>query len=184
MIKKNNEKIKLRELKTDDAKGMLEWMHDSDIQMGLQKGFMNYTLEDALKFIKSANIPDEICGGTSIHYAISGEDDEYLGTISLKNIDTNNNNAEFAIVTRKKVQGKGVATAAIGLVLKKAFYEFNLHRVYLSVLSDNTRAIKVYERCGFECEGTLREHIFKNGKYIDWKMYGVLRENYDKRMDK
>ena len=37
----------------------------------------------------------------------SDQDDEYLGTISLKNIDLKNKNAEYAISTRKKARGTG-----------------------------------------------------------------------------
>ena len=41
------------------------------------------------------------------HFAIiDDQDDEYLGTISLKNIDLKNKNAEYAISTRKSKRNR------------------------------------------------------------------------------
>ena len=113
-----------------------------------------------------------------MHWAISGADDEYLGTISLKKIDRENENAEYAIVLRKEAQNKGYGTEATKSILKIAFDDFNLNRVYLTVIENNTSAIKLYEKSGFVYEGTLREHLRKNGKYIGWKLYGILRSDY------
>jgi len=106
------------------------------------------------------------------------ENDEYLGTISLKEIDFENENAEYAIVLRKKAQGKGIATEATRLVLDAAFNKYCIHRVYLTVLADNKSAIKLYERCGFKLEGEFREHLKINGKYVNWKWYGILRQDF------
>jgi RimJ/RimL family protein N-acetyltransferase len=35
-----------------------------------------------------------------------------------------------------------------------------LHRVELNTWSDNKRAIRCYEKCGFRIEGILREAVF------------------------
>ena len=172
-------KIKLRELKTEDALLMLEWMHDRDIQECFKKNMLRTTLEQAVKFCEDAIIPQEIHFGDSLHFAICNEDDEYLGTISLKNIDTDSQTAEYAIVTRKKAHGHGVGFKATGILLKKAFTEYGLHRVYLSVLADNINAIRMYERCGFKLEGDFRDHIKRRDEYINWKWYGMLESEYD-----
>ena len=42
----------LRELKSEDAVGMLEWMHDKDIQKKFQFAAADRTMEDVLKFIR------------------------------------------------------------------------------------------------------------------------------------
>lgn len=55
----------------------------------------------------------------SFHFAIAEENDEYLGTISLKEIDLENQSPEYAIATRKKAQGHGVAKQVTGMLLKK-----------------------------------------------------------------
>ena len=71
-----------------------------------------------------------------MHFAIvDDKNDEYLGTISLKHIDYKNHNAEYAISTRKKVRGSGIAQKSTELILDYAFNNLDLHKVYLNVLS-------------------------------------------------
>ncbi|HIC94568.1 MAG TPA: N-acetyltransferase, partial [Anaerolineae bacterium] len=60
-----------------------------------------------------------------------------------------------------------------------AFREMNLHRVYLSVHDYNERAIRCYEKCGFRHEGRLREALFRDGRYHDELMMGILREEFE-----
>ena len=170
--------IFLRELRESDAVDMLEWMHDQDIQKGFNKNMLSVTLEDAKKFCRDSSIPAELKDGANIHWAIVDEQDEYLGTISLKSIDVINKNAEYAISTRKKVHGKGVALSATKQVLTKAFKEYGLHRVYLNVLSDNEAAIHLYKKAGFKLEGEFRDHLMKNDKYLNWKWFGILESEF------
>lgn len=175
--------IILRELHEKDAEYMLEWMHDPDIQKSFRKNMMDMRLEDVIQFCRQAVIPDDITDGQSVHYAIVDDvDDEYLGTISLKDIDMKNRTAEYAISTRKKAHGRGVARTATGIVLKKAFYDYKLNRVYLNVLSDNIAAIKLYERCGFVFEGEFREHLVLEGKKASLRWYGMLDREFDENI--
>lgn len=173
--------IFLRELKEKDAPLMLEWMHDPEIQKGFIKNMLEMTLSDAEQFCRSAVLPLKIETGQDLHFAIVNETDEYLGTVSLKKIDTDNGSAEYAISTRKKIHGTGSAKIATGLLLAKAFNEYGLHRVYLNVLPDNKSAIRLYERCGFKLEGEAREHLIKEGKYVNLRWYGILADEFDER---
>lgn len=175
--------ISLRELQEKDAPLMLEWMHDPEIQKSFKKDMLGAKLDDTKKFCVSSIVPapKDIVSGDSIHMAIVDETDEYLGTISLKDIDLDNMSAEYAITTRTKAHGKGVAFKATGLILKKAFEELGLHRVYLNVFADNIPAIKLYEKSGFVFEGEFKEHIKRGDEYVNWKWYGMLDRDFDKK---
>lgn len=168
--------IRLRKLQEKDAPFMIEWMHDSEIQKCFQRPMGEKTLADVIVFIRSAS--NEFQDGKSMHYAIVDQTDEYMGTISLKDIDTNSHKAEYAISLRKKAQGKGVATEATKEILKVAFEKYGLGRVYLNVLEDNHKAIKLYEKCGFVYEGEFRKHLLLRGEYKTLKWYSMLREEY------
>lgn len=173
--------IILRELQEQDAPFMLEWMHDPDIQKNFKRNMLEASIDDAILFINTSKIPDFIHTGINLHFAIVGDEKEYLGTISLKNIDLDNKRAEYAITMRRKAQGKGIAYEATRLILKKAFFEYGLHRVYLSVYSNNKAAIKLYERCGFILEGEFREHFLMDGNYLNWKWYGILSDEFNEK---
>ena len=162
-----------------DAPLMLEWMHDPQVQTGFKKNMLEASLEDALTFIRGAQDTEISKVGQSMHFAIVNDEDEYLGTISLKNIDPLNETAEYAIATRKVAHGTGAAFLATGLLLQKAFFEYGLNRVFLSVYANNESAIRLYERSGFCFEGEFREHFLIDGKKVNWKWYGILKEEFD-----
>lgn len=168
--------MKLRRLKEKDAAGMLEWMHDPEFQKNFQIDMINRRMEDIIEFINQSQT-DRI-EGQSIHYAIVDEEDEYLGTISLKDIDLLARKAEYAISLRKMAQGKGIATEATRELLRIAFDKLGLERVYLNVLSENINAIRLYEKCGFVYEGAFRNHLFLKGEYRTLKWYSILKNEY------
>ena len=117
----------------------------------------------------------------SIHYAITDENDEYMGTISLKDINLDANNAEYAISLRRCAQGKGIGKSATIEILRIAFEEIGLEKVYLNVLSDNKRAIGMYEKIGFVYEGEFRKHLFLCGEYKSLRWYSILKDEYKRK---
>lgn len=171
--------MRLRALEEKDVDGMLEWMNDPEIQNNFRFAMSGRKREDVLRFIKEAVV--QPLDGRDIHYAIVDEQDEYMGTISLKGVDLTAGNAEYAISLRKKAQGKGIGMAATIEILRLAFEEFGLARVYLNVLSENKRAIVLYEKCGFVYEGEFRNHLFIRNEYKSLKWYAILKEEYYKQ---
>lgn len=170
--------MKLRELKEKDAESILEWMQYPESKDIFAKDFNNFTLEEVKEFIKCRNNEQEV------NFACVNDEDEYLGTVSLKNIDKKNSNAEYAISFLKKAQGTGAAKFATQEILKIAFLEMGLRRVYLNVLNTNQRAIKFYEKTGFKKEGVFREHIYKNDKFYDLVWYAMLKSEWENDFEK
>lgn len=165
----------LRKLEERDAAGMLEWMQDPEIQKCFRFNTKSKTIDDVLGFIKCATIiPKE---GESIHFAVVDENDEYMGTISLKAFDMTSKNAEYAISMRKQAQGTGLALKATKEIIELAFNEFHLERVYLNVLSKNVRAVKFYEKAGFLYEGEFRNHLYLQGEFCSLKWFSILKED-------
>ncbi len=142
----------LRALRPEDAEGMLEWMHDAEIDHLFQQDFLHMTSEKVARFIQSSHEPSD-----SMHFAICGEHDEYLGTISLKSIDKAQSTAEYAIATRKRAHGTGVNAAATQQIFEYASSELGLKSVYLNVKPENKRAIAFYEKMGFVSTAPLHD---------------------------
>jgi len=67
----------------------------------------------------------------------------------------------------KEYWGKGYGTDAMKVLMKFIFEEMNINKIRLGTFSFNERAIKSYQKCGFEIEGVLKDEIFKEGKYYD-----------------
>lgn len=168
----------IRKLELKDFPYMYEWMKDSAVTENLQANFKDFSEEQVLNFIQSAMKQDE--NSPDIHFAIVDEQDEYMGTISLKNIDRKNLNAEYAIVTRKKAHGKGYAKRASIELMNYAFEELGLEKVYLYVAKCNIAANKFYKKTGFVEEGVFRKHLKINGKLEDIIWYSWLKGEHTK----
>lgn len=166
----------LRRLKREDAEGMLEWMHDKDICKNFREGIEHKTAEDVYKFIENADYT--IRNEANLHFAVVDEKDEYMGTISLKNLNLKDQNAEYAISLRKSAQRKGLAAKATLGLFKYAFEDIGLHKIYLNVLEENIHAIHFYEKIGFCLEGTAKDHLFLRGKYQNLRWYSITAEMY------
>jgi len=71
-------------------------------------------------------------------------------------------------------QGKGVGQALMTALLDYADNWAQVLRIELTVFHDNERAIRLYERHGFEHEGRARAYALRNGVYEDVLLMGRL----------
>lgn len=162
----------LRKLEQKDISYMIEWMHDPLVYCQYRTNFKDMTEDNARDFIESS-LTDK-----NINFAFTDSEDNYLGTISLKNISAIDHNAEYAIVTRRIAQGTDAAFNATIEILRYAFQNLSLHKVYLNVLEKNKRANRFYEKLGFIYEGKFAEHLFIRGEYYNINWYGMTKEHF------
>ena len=98
-----------------------------------------------------------------------------LGVETFPNRPRRKHVGRIGITVHDEWQGKGVGTALMAAAIDLADNWLNLTRLELEVYADNAAAIHLYERFDFTYEGTLRQHAFRNGKYIDSNMMARLR---------
>ena len=161
----------LRKLEIKDAPLMLEWMHDPNVVGTLRADFQSKTLLDAEDFIRNSNKASH-----AIHFAIASDEDEYMGTVSLREIACGS--AEFAIAIRSSAMGRGYSWFGMEAILDKAFNELGLESVYWCVSRENARAIRFYDKHNFNEVLDIPKNI--NDRYIgvdNLKWYLVLRDD-------
>ncbi|SHO56967.1 GNAT family N-acetyltransferase [Vibrio quintilis] len=105
-------------------------------------------------------------------------DNQIMGVVSLLDINYRFENAELAYWLGSPFRGCGHATAAARLVVRYGFNRLSLHRIYAFYLSHNLNSEKVLQRVGMRYEGELRQHIKKEGVYMNSKVYGMLAEEF------
>jgi RimJ/RimL family protein N-acetyltransferase len=109
------------------------------------------------------------------------EGDRLIGVTGLHNVQSAARKAIFGInIGDRAFQNKGYGTEATLLCLRYGFEELNLHRIALSVFSNNPRAIRTYQKAGFVQEGCLRQAVFRNGRYEDEYQFAILREEWER----
>jgi putative acetyltransferase len=74
---------------------------------------------------------------------------------------------ELGIAVHPDRQRQGIGTALLGALVDLADNWLNLRRLELTVFVDNARARRLYEKLGFEVEGTHREYAFRDGRFVD-----------------
>lgn len=163
--------MNLRELEIKDAPYMLEWMHDDSVVKNLRGKFSSKTIEDAKKFIiDSQSLKHDI------HLAIVSDEDEYMGTVSLKNIDNNSKSAEFAITVRSSAMGKGYSWYGMDGIIKRAFRDYGLENVYWCVDKNNTRAVRFYDKHNFHEALDIPIEVLNRYKEMNnLKWYSILK---------
>jgi len=110
---------------------------------------------------------------------VDSDEEIAIGTIQLTNIHPINRSAEYSVmIGNKGYWGKGAGLTATLEILNHGFNDLNLNRIYLTVLVENERAIKLYSKAGFVEEGREREAIFKNGRFHDLILMSVLRKDF------
>ena len=83
---------------------------------------------------------------------------------------------QIGMMVRDDWQGKGVGTALLQAAVDLADNWLNLARLELTVFTDNTNAIRLYEKFGFTIEGTLVNFAFREGLYADTYTMARLRK--------
>ena len=166
--------MQLRPLQTKDVQYILEWMHDDFVVRDMKTDFASKTLEDCITFVNVAQVSSE-----NLHLAIVDNNDDYMGTVSLKNID--NVAAEFAITVRRCAMGNGYAEYAMKSIIEKGFKELDLKNIYWFVSPNNKRALRFYDKNKYMRVNTniIQDIVQLSGEQNHYIWYLVRRENWN-----
>ena len=82
----------------------------------------------------------------------------------------------YALIPSER--GKGYGTEAIQLVVDYLFLSKDLVRIQAITDVRNKTSQRVLEKAGFQREGTIRRCVFDRGKWRDWYLYSILREEW------
>lgn len=163
--------ISLRDFTTDDISLKVQWINDPR-----NNKYLHYEIpleyDKTLKWYHERNLERRL--DCIIEY-----EGVPVGLIGLLEIDSYHRKAEFYIcLGESQYKGQGIAKTATRLLLKYAFCELALNKVYLNVDLDNDVACRLYERSGFTCEGCFKKDMIHRGHYIDRKRYAILVEQW------
>jgi RimJ/RimL family protein N-acetyltransferase len=84
----------------------------------------------------------------------------------------------YIVVGDRDYWNKGFGTDAMRLILQYGFIELNLRRISLGLHAYNERALKTYQKVGFQLEGRTRGDGLRDGVRFDGLWMGILREEW------
>ena len=157
-------------------RGDLRFIHDQVNNRSVMAYWFEEPYEsfDELEELYNRHIHDN----AERRFVVETREKELIGLVELIEIDYIHRRAEFQIIIAPHHQGKGFARFCIHKALDYSFTILNLHKIYLSVAVDNTKALHLYQQCGFAEEGHLVGEFFIEGRYRDVKRMYILQEDY------
>jgi RimJ/RimL family protein N-acetyltransferase len=168
--------ITLREISREDIPVINRWRRDPVVADGVGAPRRFIGLDVDLRWYE-----DYLSHrGNEVRCAVClAESGQLVGMVSLTRIDYVHRNAEFnAVVGERDAMNRGVGTEATRAMVRHGLFDLNLHRIYVSILRDNVSSIRMCEKAGFREEGTIREGAYKNGRYHDLVLMGVLKSEW------
>ncbi len=67
------------------------------------------------------------------------------------------------------------------MFFKYAFNDANLNKVVAQIAVENSPSLSAAEKVGWIYEGTLKQHWYLDGKYVDVKCFCLLKEEWIKK---
>jgi RimJ/RimL family protein N-acetyltransferase len=99
--------------------------------------------------------------------------------VRFENIDWSNGSARLALgIGAADDRRQGYGAEALGLALRYAFEELNLHRLGAEAAAYNAGALRLLEKAGFQVEVRRREALYRDGRRWDELWLGLLREEW------
>jgi len=176
-MNKIGEKVLLRAFENEDEDFLIKLRRNKDLFRYTCGNYYFMSSEHSKKLFH-----DNIISNSNQLYLLIClcENNTPIGYLSIDHIDHINKKLQWGgIVIDPAFSGNGYATMAANLMIKYAFEELNINRVYGYWLQENIASLKVSEKLGFKKEGLLRDHVFKENRYHNVYICSLLKIDYD-----
>lgn len=165
-------RISLRNFRKEDIPFKVTWINDRE-----NNKYLHYDLplreDKTLQWFKTLDSRKDRADYTIIYNT------KPAGLIGLLNLDLKMKEAEYYVcLGGDEYKGKGIASTATDLLIKKSHQEYGLNNIYLYTEIKNMQAQKMFEKIGFEREPQIDNDLFYNGKYIERYKYNLDVEKY------
>lgn len=167
-------RVRLRAVERSDLPTIQRWMNDPEILKRIYT-WRHLSLADEERWLEGL-------GGSNSDFvfaieATGGPDPapRFVGTTGIHGVDWKNRLCSVGIILGDAAdRGRGYGTEALFLLARYAQQELGMHRVELEVYPFNLPAIRSYEKLGFRHDGTRRGATYREGRFQDVLVMGVL----------
>ena len=167
-------KISFREWQKTDIQDLLKMINNHKITDNMRDGIpIPYTEKDAEEFLinlKNAEKDSQYVFAITFNNKIVGN----IGVYRKTNIYRFS--AELGYYIAEPYWNKGIATEAIKQVCDFIFTNTDIVRILADPFDYNIASCRALEKAGFKFEGLLQKNAFKNGRFIDMKLYAIVKD--------
>lgn len=177
------ELVNLRAIERDDAPIVYRWLNDPAVMRGWGWSAPAASIHAVTNTIESWLVQEPVLGHPTalIAESLAGAP---VGLAVLVSERPETHAVELSmLVGDPDSWGQGFGSDILHAMLDACFGGWGIHRVGVQVEDDNTRALQLYQRFGFQPEGMLREGAFRDGRYRDILLLSLLSAEWASRSD-
>ena len=169
------ERLWLRLLEPGDAAAITQYASDRRVAATTLNIPHPYNLDLAREFIERKQ--QSAIAGSDFAFALTLKPErELIGVISLR--PQHGHSAEVGYWTGVPWWNQGYMSEALRAIIRHAFCDLGLQRVYASHFGGNLASGRVMQKAGMSYEGCLRQHVIRWNEAHDLVYYGILREEF------
>jgi ribosomal-protein-serine acetyltransferase len=135
-----------------------------------------YTIEDAREFIRRnlRQYAEDQGFATFIFHR-----ERIAGSVGYNNFDWANRKTDLGYWLAADLQGRGIMTKSVRVLVDYAFRRLRLNRVEIYCAVENARSRRIPERLGFTLEGTHRQAEWVHDHFKDLVSYSMLASEWE-----
>jgi RimJ/RimL family protein N-acetyltransferase len=173
-----SERLRFRAPHLDDSERISELINEPRVRVFLDHRVFPLTVHGERAYLEG--LAQQSKGAPSdVLYAIHlPHDPAIIGLTGLHQVNWIARKAEWGLLVDPEHWGYGYGREIGIRILRYAFEELNLHRVYLRVHSGHSAGIHAYEGAGFQKEGLHRQAFFREGRYWDMFTMAAIRDDW------
>lgn len=169
------ERIHLSELQRSDEAACIQHFKEKeiyDLTLRIPYPYTEANFKTWLEIVENETNEQ----GRNLHWAIRDETEFLIGGCGFQNLQLGKSHlAEIGYWLAKPYWGRGIMTAVVQKLCEIAFAELELVKITATVFAGNAPSAKVLQKCGFQQEGYLRKHYLKEGRFLDARLFAVLK---------
>lgn len=101
---------------------------------------------------------------------------EALGLIDLFDFDPKNKRAGVGIIIlEENNRYSGYGSEALGLLIRYAFEQLQLHQLYANISTENIASLSLFATFGFEKIGVKKDWNFTNNRFHDEALFQLIK---------
>lgn len=141
-----------------------------------QMEFGPNTPSETKNFIQQAMVNSKQLPRTSYDLAVVvAKTDMLIGGVGLRVSNPQHQSGDFGYIFHPDYWGQGFASEAASAVVKFAFEQLGLHRIWATCRPANRASARVLEKVGLSYEGHLKGHRMIRGKWVDSLLYARIQ---------
>jgi ribosomal-protein-alanine N-acetyltransferase len=174
------EKVRLRQIRTDDAEQVYPLLNNDAILSNLA-----WDGPADLKEVHDSysRWVEEMKNGDGCRLAI--EDIEQTGIIGCIDIrfPRHPQQADIGYWLGEPFWNRGYMTDAVRLACYLSFHYLDTVKTAAGVFVGNSGSRRALEKNGFSLDGTMRSQFYKRGRWVDIWLFSLLRSEWESRQD-